>query len=265
MIKGMLSNFKKYSFLMSQMVERDFKVKYKRSVLGILWSLLNPILMMIVLALVFSNLFKARVEGINYLAYLMIGLVMFNFLNEATNTSMYSIISNYPLIKKVYLPKYIFPLSKCLFVGINFLLTLIPLLGVILFTGSATKCIINIYYLLIPYSFICMFFFIVGVSFILSTLAVFFKDILYIYGIVTTIWQYFTPIFYDISILPETLQKIFPLNPMYQFITFVRTIILYGNIPSVTNFIMCAFYGIFFFVIGCFVFKANQDKFIYYI
>ena len=266
MIKAIINNFKKYSFLMSQMIMRDFKVKYKRSVLGVVWSLLYPVLMMAVMALVFSNMFKFKVEGVNYLVYLMIGLVFFNYFNEASTTAMSSVITNFSLINKVYIPKYIFPLSKCLFVGINFLLTLIPLLIIIVFTGTPeTRCIINVYYLLIPIAFVCMFLFTVGIGFILSAIAVFFRDILYIYGIIMTIWTYFTPIFYDLSILPVKLQALFKLNPLYQFINFVRTIVLYNQLPSFGNFLGCIFYGVFIFLIGCIVFKKNQDKFIYYI
>ena len=265
-LKNIYYNFKKYSFLMGQMIMRDFKVKYKRSVLGIVWSLLYPVLMMAVMALVFSNMFKFKVEGVNYLVYLLSGLVIFNYFSEASTSAMSSIITNFSLINKVYIPKYIFPLSKCLFVGINFLLTLIPLLIIILFTGSGdTRCVINIYYLLIPYSFICMFLFTVGMGFLLSAMTVFLRDILYIYGIIMTIWTYFTPIFYDISMLPTNLQGLFKLNPLYQFITFVRTIILYNEIPSATNFIMCAVFGIGFFIIGALFFKKQQDKFIYYV
>ena len=265
-LKNIYYNFKKYSFLMGQMIMRDFKVKYKRSVLGIVWSLLYPVLMMAVMALVFSNMFKFKVEGVNYLVYLLSGLVIFNYFSEASTSAMSSIITNFSLINKVYIPKYIFPLSKCLFVGINFLLTLIPLLIIILFTGSGdTRCVINIYYLLIPYSFICMFLFTVGMGFLLSAMTVFLRDILYIYGIVMTIWTYFTPIFYDISMLPPNLQGLFQLNPLYQFITFVRTIILYNEIPSATNFIMCTVFGVGFFIIGALFFKKQQDKFIYYV
>lgn len=264
-LTNIYNNFKKYSFLMSQMIMRDFKVKYKRSVLGVVWSLLYPVLMMAVMALVFSNMFKFKVEGVNYLVYLLSGLVIFNYFNEASTSAMSSIITNFPLINKVYIPKYIFPLSKCLFVGINFLLTLIPLLIIILFTGSGdTRCVINIYYLLIPYAFICMFLFTVGMGFLLSAMTVFLRDILYIYGIIMTIWTYFTPIFYDISMLPTNLQGFFQLNPLYQFITFVRTIILYNEIPSAFNIIMCGLFGVGFFIIGSIFFKKQQDKFIYY-
>ncbi len=266
MIKNVLQNFKRYSFLMQQMIMRDFKVKYKRSVLGVLWSLLYPLLMMIVMAIVFSHMFRFSMEGVNYLVYLMTGLVVWNYFSEASNLGMTSIVSNFALMTKVYIPKYIFPLAKCLFVGINFLLSLIPLLLIILFTGSAdTKCVINIYYLLLPYAFICLLFFTVGISFITSTISVFLRDMFYIYGIILTIWQYFTPIFYDIKMLPQNLQVLFQLNPIYQFLTFIRTIIIYNQLPSLQNILMCALYAIGTFIIGCIVFRKNQDKFIYYV
>ena len=153
-IKNIVANFRKYSFLMQQLISRDFKVKYKRSVLGVIWSLLYPILMTAVMAVVFSQMFRFQVAGVNYLVYLMIGNVMFSYFNESSNSAMTSVVTNFPLMTKVYIPKYIFPLSKCLFVGINFLLTLIPLLFLILFTGSGeTRCVINFWYLLLPYVF----------------------------------------------------------------------------------------------------------------
>ena len=184
-------NFKRYTFLMSQMVSRDFKVKYKRSVLGILWSLLFPLLQMGVMAIVFSQMFRFRMEGVNYLVYLMSGLIIFNYFSEASNSAMTSLVTNFPLMKKIYMPKYIFPLSKCLFASINFLLTLIPFALIILFSGDAnTHCIINIYYLFLPFAYICVFLFSVGVGFILSTISVFLRDIFYIYGIILTMWQY---------------------------------------------------------------------------
>ena len=265
MLKNIYYNFKKYSFLMGQMVSRDFKVKYKRSVLGIVWSLLYPLLQMLVMAVVFSQMFKMRMEGVNYLVYLMTGLVMFNYFSEASNSAMSSVVGNFNLMNKVYIPKYIFPLSKCLFVGINFLLTLIPLLLIILFTGDATThCTINIYYLLLPFAYICMFLFTVGIGFLLSTISVFLRDIFYIYGIMLTIWQYFTPLFYDISMIDPKLQTLFKFNPLYQFVDFTRQIILYNQMPNGETWLMCGLSGILMFLLGSIVFKIKQDKFIYY-
>ena len=260
-LKNIISNFKRYSFLMSQMISRDFKVKYKRSVLGVVWSLLQPLLMMAVMALVFSQMFKFRMEGVNYLVYLMTGLVMFNYFSEASNNAMTSIVFNFQLMTKVYIPKYIFPLSKCLFVGINFLLSLIPLFLIVVITGAP----ISLNYFLLPYVFICMFLFTVGIGFIISTISVFLRDMFYIYSILLTIWQYFTPIFYDISMLPEYLQKLFKFNPLYQYVTFARTILLDAKTPSGLSFLWCGLSAIIVFIIGCIVFKKKQDKFIYYV
>ena len=267
-LKNIYLNFKRYSFLMSQLISRDFKVKYKRSVLGVVWSLLYPILIMGVMALVFSNMFRFQVEGINYLVYLMTGIIMFQYFSDASHSAMVSVVDNFGLINKVYIPKYIFPLGKCLFVGINFLLTLIPWFAIILLTqfGLGTyPASINFYYLLLPIIFLCLFIFTVGVGFFLSCTSVFLRDIFYIYGIILTIWQYFTPVFYSIEIIPAKLQFLFQFNPLYQYLTATRTIVLYGQCPTALNLILCVTYALIALLVGCVVFKKNQDKFIYYI
>ena len=238
-VKNIWNNFKKYQFLMSQLITRDFKVKYKRSVLGVVWSLLYPVLMMTVMAMVFSQMFRFSVEGINYLVYLMTGIIMFQYFSEATNNAMTSVVGNFGLINKVYIPKYIFPVAKCIFVGINFVLTLIPWIILIILTqfGLGTyPATINWYYLLIPYIFFCFFLFTVGIGLFISCISVFLRDMFYIYGIILTIWNYFTPVFYSIDILPASLQALFKFNPLYQFITAIRSIVLYGTILKNINF-----------------------------
>ena len=260
-MNNLIYNFRKYKFLMSQLVIRDFKVKYKRSVLGVLWSLLYPVLTMAVMALVFTNVFKFSTPGVNYLVYLMSGLVLFNYFSEASNLAMSSVVANFSLINKVYMPKYIFPLTKCLFVGINFLLTLIPLYAIIFLTGTG----VNIYHLLLPYVFVCLFLFTVGMGFVLSTISVFMRDMFYIYGVIITLWTYLTPIMYDVSIIPQKFQIFMKLNPMYWFLDFARQIILYNQCPGLHNFIYCAIFGVGFLFLGIWIFRKNQDKFIYYV
>lgn len=267
-IKNILANFKKYSFLMKQLISRDFKVKYKRSVLGVVWSLLYPVLMMAVMAIVFSQMFKFKTEGINYIVYLMTGLIMFNYFSEASNTAMTSVVANFGLINKVYIPKYIFPFAKCLFVGINFLLTLIPWLIIIFLTRFGLgdyPCYFNIYYLLIPYIFFCFLLFTIGIGLLLSCISVFLRDMLYIYGIIITVWNYLTPVFWSIEILPEKLIGLFKLNPLYTFLTSIRTIVLDGKCPSLMMFIIITLWAVGMFALGSIVFKKNQDKYIYYI
>lgn len=260
--RNILFSLKKYNFLLRQLVSRDFKVKYKRSVLGVAWSLLYPVLTMCVLAIVFSNVFRMNVPGVNYLVYLLTGITFFNYFSEASNLSMSSILANFGLINKVYIPKYIFPLSKCLFVGINFLLTLIPLYAVILLTGTG----LNWYHLLLPYSYVCLFMFTLGMGFLLSTAAVFIRDTLYIYGVLITLWMYLTPLFWDLSMLNnpffETLLKF---NPLYQYVNFARYIIFYKACPAPQAFVGCFVSAAAVLLVGALVFRKNQDKFVYYI
>ena len=267
-IHNILINFKNYWYLMTQLITRDFKRKYKRSVLGVVWSLLYPVLMMSVMAIVFSQMFRFKVEGINYLVYLMTGIVMWQYFAEASNSAMTSVVENFALISKVYIPKYIFPVAKCIFVGINFVLSLIPWICLILLTkiGVGTyPASINIYYLFFPYIFFCFFLFTIGVGLMLSCVSVFLRDVFYIYGIILTIWNYFTPVFYSIDILPAKLQRIFAFNPVYQYITSIRQIVLYGKCPSLMTLLIIGIIGIFTLGIGSIIFKKNQDKFIYYI
>ena len=267
-LKNIWMNFKRYQFLMFELISRDFKVKYKRSVLGVVWSLLYPLMMMGVMALVFSQMFRFNVEGVNYLVYLMTGLIMFNYFSEASNAAMVSVVSNFNLLNKVYIPKYIFPLSKCLFVGINFLLTLIPWLLIIIlsqFGFGGEPASINLYYLILPYIFLCLFLFTIGVGLITSCISVFLRDVFYIYGIILTIWQYFTPVFYSIEILPESLQVLFKFNPLYQILTAAREIVLYGNAPSIASLGVITLFAVGTLGVGALIFKSKQDKFINYI
>ena len=264
MIKNTVSNFKRYRFLLAQLISRDFKVKYKRSVLGVLWSLLYPVLMTLVMSFVYSNVFKVgkMTANVDYTTYLMIGLTLFNYFSEASNLAMSSVVANFSLINKVYIPKYIFPLSKVLFSGINFLLTLIPLYAVILISGTG----LNWYHLLLPYAYACLFIFTLGMGLILSTVAVFLRDMFYIYGIVVTIWTYLTPIMYDVSVLQlGTFSTILKCNPLYQYINFARVIILHGWCPTLFQFVACFATAFATLLIGAVLFRKNQDKFIYYV
>ena len=267
-IKNIFGNFKRYSFLMKQLISRDFKVKYKRSVLGVLWSILQPILMMTVMAIVFSQMFKFKVDGINYLVYLMTGIIMFNYFSEASTNAMTSVVYNFGLINKIYIPKYIFPFAKCLFVGINFLLTLIPWFGIILLSyfglGEYT-CHINVWYLLLPYVFLCLFMFTLGIGLITACISVFLRDMFYIYSIILTIWNYLTPVFYSIEILPPHLQTLFKLNPLYLYLTGARSIVLASARPSLSQMGLMFIYGFVTLIIGLLLFKKKQDKFIYYV
>ncbi len=262
MIAALAQSAKKYSFLLSQLIARDFKVKYKRSALGMLWSLLYPVLMMCVMAVVFRGVFRFSAPGVNYLCYLMTGLTLFNYFSEASNLAMSSVVANFTLLNKVYLPKYLFPLEKCLFVGINFLLTLLPLYAVILLTGTGLCW----QHVLLPFDWLCLLGFTAGMGLLLSAAAVFLRDLFYIYGIVLTIWTYLTPIMYDIRMIDSApLAALMTLNPLYQYIRFARTIVLEHATPSPRQFAVCALSALGVLLAGALVFRAKQDRFIYYI
>lgn len=248
---------KRYSFLLSQLVRRDFKVKYRGSILGVLWSVLNPLLNMIVLSIVFSQVFRA-VD--NYKMYLLSGLVIFNFFAEATNSSIGSVVYNFGLITKVYFPKFILPLSKTLSSAINLVISVF----VFIFLGSFMDVHVWVGYLIIPYVLVCVLIFSAGISFILSTLQVFFRDTQYLYSVIITIWMYATPILYPLTILPKELLPVFKVNPLYLFIDFLRQITLYSKVPTGQSFLYCALLAIGTFIVGGIIFVENQNKFIYY-
>ncbi len=250
----------RYAFLLQQLVLRDFKVKYKRSVLGVGWSLLYPLLTTAILSLVFSNVFRFSAAGVSYVAYLLTGIVFYNYFSEGSNLAMSSVLANSSLIGKVYVPKAIFPLAKCLSSGINFLLSLLPLYLVLLVTGTGL-CWQHIY---LPWAVGCLFVFTLGVGLLLAAAAVFLRDIVYLYGIVLTLWMYLTPIMYDVSILPSPLQTVIAFNPLAQYIGFARTILLLHRTPEPGQFALCALSAAGTLLVGLHVFRRSQDKFYYY-
>ena len=252
-----IKNLLRYRFLLGQLVKRDFKVKYRGSILGILWSVLNPLLNMIVLSIVFSKVFRA-VD--NYKMYLLSGITIFNFISEATNLACTSVVSNFGLVSKVYFPKLIIPTSKVLTSGINLLITT----GVYLILGAFMNLPIWWGNIMIIFVLFCVLLFSLGFGYILSTLFVFFRDTLHIYGVLLTVWMYSTPILYPIESLPENLIPFFKLNPIYHFINTFREITMYRTIPSANELLICLAYGVVVFIIGSLTFVKNQDKFIYY-
>ena len=252
-------NFVKYYDLLIELVLRDIKVKYKRSVLGFAWSVLNPLLMMIVMSIVFSTIFRSDIK--NFPMYLITGQVIFSFFSEATNSAMMSIIGNGGLIKKVYIPKYIFPLSKVMFSFSNMIFSLVA----VVIVAIATKLPITPAILLFPLPLIYVFVFSLGIGLLLASYAVFFRDLLHLYGIILLIWTYLTPIFYPITILPPNIRLLLKFNPLYVFISNFREIVLYGNVPSLFSNLLCIAYAILALIIGTLAFRRTKDKFIFYI
>lgn len=249
----------KYNFLIKELVRRDFKVRYKRSVLGVFWSFLNPLLMMIVQYIVFSQIFKSDID--NFPVYLLSGLVVFNFFSEGVSVALSSIVGNASLITKVYIPKYIYPVTRVLSSGINLLMSLIPLI----IAALITKEKITRAYLMMPYILLCVAIFTIGLGMILAAAMTFFRDIQFLWSIISMIWMYLTPLFYPISILPEGVSKIVMNNPMYFFVSAIRSIVMEGITPRPMVFCQCTLVALAMLGMGCLVFKKTQDKFVFYI
>lgn len=249
----------KYNFLLKQLVSRDFKAKYKRSVLGMAWSFLNPLLTMAVQYIVFATLFKSDTP--NYPVYLLTGIVFFNFFSEAVSMGMTSITSNASLIKKVYMPKYIYPFSRLFSSLINFALALIPLLLVMLLTGTAIRPSM----LLLVFDILCLMGFILGMMLLMSTAMTFFQDMQFLWSVLNMLWMYLTPIFYTENIIPQNLLPLYHMNPMYQYITFARICIIDGVSPEPMAYLWCILTSVVVFLIGAAAFKKHQDQFVLYL
>ncbi|MEG2595765.1 MAG: ABC transporter permease [Ruthenibacterium sp.] len=264
-IKAYCQDFWRYRYLLYNLVGKDFKLKYRRSVLGVVWSVLNPLLMSMVMYIVFTTVFNmgAKGSGIdNFAVFLIIGQLLFNFFNEATNSAMCSMMSAAPLIKKVYIPKYIFPLQKVCFSLINCLFSFIALIIVMVVTGAKLHMTV----LLAWFPILTLFVFSLGVGLILAAMAVFFRDIIHLWGIFTTALMYFSAIFYN----PDTIGNVFVrtfinFNPLYWYITAFRAVVLNGELLTWNMIWICSSCALVVLVLGLFVFRKQQDKFVLHI
>lgn len=258
-IENGIEKIKNYRFLFSELVKRDFKKKYKRTVLGIFWSVLSPLLQLLVMALVFTKFFG---RGMNhYIIYLFTGNLIFSFYKDCTTGGMHSLMQNASIIKKINLPKYIFLLSKDVSSCINFLITLVIYFLFVIADGVP----ITWRFILLIYPIILLLIFNIGVGFILSALFVLFKDIQYLYSIFTMLLSYLSAIFYTVNIFSPRTQMLFYLNPVYAFIAYSRFIVLQGVVPSLRLHLLLLFYSMIMLLIGCIFYKKLNYKFIYYL
>ncbi len=250
----------KYRSLVKQLVLKDIKLKYRRSFLGYVWSVLNPLMVMVVMYLVFSHMFRFDVA--NYPAYLIIGQTLFTFMTESTNQAIFSITGNGALLKKVYVPKYVFTLSKVTSSLVNLLFSMGAMLIVFIFT----KVKFSLYMMFLPFVLVQLYIFCLGLGLFLAQAAVFFRDIQYIYSVLTTAWMYLTPLFYPMEQLPQQIQDAIRIcNPMYHYIDQFRTLVLYQRIPDETTILYGTVFACLFVVFGTWSFFKSQDRFILYI
>ena len=258
---SLISVFVKYRALINQLVQRDIKTKYRRSVLGLLWTVLNPLLMMTVLSIVFSYFFSRYGDVENFPVYLLCGQVIFNFFNESTSIAMGSIVHSGELIKKVYVPKYLFPITKVMSSGVNLLSSMIALVIVMVVTRSRVTPTV----LLAVFPLLYVLLFSTGVSLFLSAAAVSFRDLMHLYSVVTTAWMYLTPVIYPMSILdgaPRWAVFIINANPLTAFIKIFRAVVLDGVTAPWILHVQSIVWCVIALVIGSLVFKKSQDKFI---
>lgn len=253
-------DFFHYKDLLKQLVKRDIKLKYRRSVLGYLWSVLDPLLSMLVMTIVFSSMFKRNIE--NFPVYLFCGQLLFNFLRTSTRQAMNSINANGAMIKKAYVPKYIFTFSKVVSTLIDLLFTMVALLLIMLATGTK----FSVYNFLFPFVLLQIFVFCLGLGLFLAQANVFFKDVQYIYNAVMMAWMYLTPIFYPIESLPQTVRyAITHWNPMYYYVKQFRDIFYAGIFPQIEYVIAGCLAAAIMLIFGIVMFLENQDRFILYI
>ena len=258
-VKEKMEGFRRFTPLLRELVVRDIKVRYRHSALGLVWTVLNPLLMMVVITIVFSTLFKQNIP--NFPIYYLSGSLIFAFNSESTTTALNSIISNASLIKKVYIPKYLFPLSNVLSGLVNLGFSLIAMFIVMLITDAPFHATL----LLLPIPIFYTFLFSVGLGILLSAVTVFFRDIAHFYSVFILAWTYFTPIFYPVEILPDAVMKLMQINSMYHLVTYMRSIVLYGVFPSLKENLLCLCLGLLMLALGLFVFYKKQDKFVLYV
>ena len=246
-------------FIISSLVSKDFKIKYRRSVLGILWSVLNPLLMMLVLTAVFSTIFRFEIENDPF--YLILGNTLFALGMDTIGSSMGSVIGSASLMKKIRIDPLTFPVEKALFELVSFAVSLIAVVIVML----AMRIPLTFNLLLLPLLLVYTSLFSLGIGLALAALAVFFRDVLHIWSIVRMAWMYATPLFYPVEILPEWMLQIEAFNPMYHFVTYFREIALWGITPGLAENGVCALMAVVAFLIGLFIFRRAQKKFILYV
>ena len=255
----MHQKIKKYSFLFEELVKRDFKKKYKRTVLGMGWSILAPLLQLLVMRLVFTQFFGRNME--HYTTYLFCGNLIFSYFSESTGQGMTSLMSNASIFTKVNVPKYLFLFSKNVQALLNFGLVLVVFflfcaLDGILFTWKMVLLLIPIFSLLL---------FNIGVGLILSALFVFFRDVQYLWSVFTQLLMYMSAIFYSIDTFSPMVQNLFLLNPVYLHIRYFRTIVLENTVPSVWFHLLMLADVLIVLGIGCWMYKKYNTKFLYYV
>jgi len=247
-----------YRYLVVQFVRRDLLTRYKRSVLGVAWTMLNPLGTMIILTIVFSRVFGANKEG--YAAYVLSGLVAWNFFAQTTNAAIVHLVWGGSLLRRIYMPRTAFAVSATGTGLVNLVLSLVPLLLVMLVTGVPIRP--TVFLLPVPMLFLAMF--ALGLGLLISTVAIYFADIAEMYQIVLTAWMYLSPVIYSYEILPEPYRSwIMRLNPMYYLLTLFRALVYSGQVPDWSEVLIAGGISFVTLLVGWLVFTGKADEFAY--
>ena len=255
----MFNKLLRHQFLFEELVKRDFKKKYKRTVLGMAWSVLSPLLMLLVMRLVFTQFFGRGME--HYTTYLFCGNLVFSYFSESTGQGMTSLMGNAGIFTKVNVPKYLFLFSKNVQTLINFGLPLCVFFMVCVLDGITFTW----KFICLLYPICCLVLFNVGVGLILSAMFVFFRDIQYLWSVFTQLLMYMSAIFYTIDSYSYTVQCLFLLNPLYLFIRYFRKIVIEATIPTIWFHLLMLADVIIVFGIGCWMYKKYNTRFLYYV
>lgn len=259
MSNTILENIKKHKFLFEELVKRDFKKKYKRTVLGMGWSMLSPLLTLLVMKIVFEQFFGRTMP--HYTTYLFCGLLVFNWFSESTNGGMKSLYGNATIFTKVNVPKYLFLFAGNVQTLINFALTLVVfflfcLIDHIAFTWK---------FIFLLYPILTLLIFNIGIGMVLSALFIFFRDMDYLWKIFTQLLMYGSAIFYTVNNMSPKLQIVFACNPIYRHIAYIREVVLTNTIPSLSTHLTLLAIALAAFLVGSLMYKRYNTRFLYYV
>ena len=263
MIKEKIDQYRekiqKNQFLFEELVKRDFKARYSRTTIGMFWSILNPLLQLLIMRLVFTHFFGNNTP--HYTTYLFSGMLVFNYFSESTSEGMTSLVSNAAIFTKINVPKYLFLFSKNAQSLINFLLILVVYFIFCLFDHVTFTW----KFLLLIYPIILLVVFNIGTGLVLSAIYVFFRDMRYFWSIFTMLLTYVSAIFYQIDSFPDRIQKIFYINPIYLYIRYFRKIVISGEIPQLSYHLLMLAEAVLVFSLGAFMYRKYNMKFLYYV
>ncbi len=251
----------RYRDLVRALVARELKVRYRRSAIGFLWTMLQPLLTMLVLQLVFSHIFAIRLTYGNYPIFALAGILFWNFFSQSIVASMNSLRGNAQLLQKLPVPKAVFPLATVISGVVNLVFAMVPLLAILLITGHPIRPAL----LFLPISIFLVALFTLGAGLLLSPVAVFFSDVVELIGVLLMLLMYLTPVIYPIEIVPENIRWVVRYNPIRSILEVFRDPIYQGEVPPLSHFAVCLVIAVLAFVLGAWVFRKSSDRIPFYV